>query len=86
MRARLAELPLLVVLLGLTGLLALIPALHALSVDNHELARAFFYSGLLLLIVTVMIGIATALRMRPAIVSTTADETFSSTTTNSSPP
>lgn len=60
MRARLAELPLLVVLLGLTGLLALIPALHALSVDNHELARAFFYSGLLLLIVTVMIGIATA--------------------------
>lgn len=60
MRARLAELPLLVVLLGLTGALALIPALHALSVDDHELARAFFYSSLLLLILTAMIGIATA--------------------------
>jgi trk system potassium uptake protein TrkH len=60
MRARLAELPFLVVLLGLTGLLALIPALHALSVDDHDLARAFFYSAILLLIVTAMIGIATA--------------------------
>jgi trk system potassium uptake protein TrkH len=60
MYARLAELPFLVVLLGLTGVLALLPALHALSVDDHELARAFFYSALLLLILTAMIGIATA--------------------------
>lgn len=60
MRARLAELPFLVVFLGLTGVLALLPALHAISSDDHETARAFFYAGLVLLILTAMIGIATA--------------------------
>ena len=60
MRARLAELPFLVVFLGLTGVLALLPALHAMATDDHEVARAFLYSGLILLILTAMIGIATA--------------------------
>lgn len=60
MLARLAELPLLVVLLGVTGGLALVPALHAVATDENELARAFFYSALILLILTVMLGIATA--------------------------
>lgn len=60
MLARLAELPLLVVLLGATGCFALLPATHALIMDNHELARDFFYSGLALLLLTVMLAIATA--------------------------
>ncbi len=60
MLARLAELPLLVVLLGITAGLALIPALHGVATDENALARAFFYSALILLILTVMLGIATA--------------------------
>lgn len=60
MLARLAELPLLVVLLGVTGCLTLIPALHGVATDQSDLARAFFYSALILLILTVMLGIATA--------------------------
>jgi trk system potassium uptake protein len=60
MLSRLAELPLLVVLLGATGCFALLPALHALVTNDHVIARHFFYSGLVLLILTVMLGIATA--------------------------
>ncbi|NHB77438.1 TrkH family potassium uptake protein [Rhodobacter sp. M37P] len=57
---RLAELPLLVILLGLSGLIAFVPALYALGADDYENARDFLYSGLILLVVTVMLGIATA--------------------------
>lgn len=60
MFARIARLPLLVVLLGVTGCLALLPAVHALAFDDHELARAFFYSALVLLLLAIMLGIATA--------------------------
>lgn len=60
MLARLAELPLLVVLLGVTGGFALLPALHALASDDNNLARGFFYSALILMMVAVMMGIATA--------------------------
>lgn len=60
MRTRLAELPLLVVLLGLTGALAMVPAVYALVIDQMALARGFFYSSLLIVIVTVMLGIGTA--------------------------
>ncbi len=60
MLTRLAELPLLVVLLGFSGAMALVPALYALGVDDLELARAFLYSALILLVLTVMLGIATA--------------------------
>jgi trk system potassium uptake protein len=60
MLARLAETPLLVVLLGVTGALALVPALHAAAIDQDELARSFLYAALILLVLTVMLGIATA--------------------------
>jgi trk system potassium uptake protein TrkH len=60
MLARLAELPLLVVLLGFSGAMALVPALYALGVNDHEHARDFLYSALILLVITVMLGIATA--------------------------
>jgi trk system potassium uptake protein TrkH len=60
MLARLAELPLLVVLLGLSGLIALVPAVFAFGANDHEHARDFLYSALILLVIAVMLGIATA--------------------------
>lgn len=60
MLARLAELPLLVVLLGFSGAIALLPALYAVGADDNEHARDFLYSALILMVVTVMLGIATA--------------------------
>lgn len=60
MLARLAELPLLVVLLGLGGAIALVPALYAFGANDHEHARDFLYSAVILLVITVMLGIATA--------------------------
>jgi trk system potassium uptake protein len=60
MLTRLAELPLLVVLLGLSGAIALVPALYALGADDNEHARDFLYAALILLVITVMLGIATA--------------------------
>lgn len=38
----------------------MVPAIHALSIENHAVARAFFYSGLLFLLLTLFIGLATA--------------------------
>jgi trk system potassium uptake protein TrkH len=60
MLARLAELPLLVVLLGLSGASALVPAVYAFGADDLAHARDFFYSALILMVLTVMLGIATA--------------------------
>jgi trk system potassium uptake protein TrkH len=60
MLARLAELPLLVVLLGLTGAFALVPAVYALVLGQEPLARDFLYSCLIILIGTVMLGVVTA--------------------------
>ena len=41
MFARLAELPLLVVLIGLAGGLALLPALYAFATDQSAIGRSF---------------------------------------------
>lgn len=60
MLTRLAELPLLVVLLGLSGAMALIPAVYAIGADDNEHARDFLYAALIILVITVMLGIATA--------------------------
>jgi trk system potassium uptake protein len=60
MLARLAELPLLVVLLGLSAVIALVPASYALGADDLDHARDFMYSALILMVITVMLGIATA--------------------------
>jgi trk system potassium uptake protein len=60
MLTRLAELPLLVVLLGLCGVMALVPAAYAIGADDLGHARDFFYAALILMMLTVMLGIATA--------------------------
>ncbi|MBU9698420.1 TrkH family potassium uptake protein [Rhodobacteraceae bacterium HSP-20] len=59
MLRRLSELPLLVLLMGITALSMWLPAAHAAILRDHETGRAFFYSGVILLILTAMIGIAT---------------------------
>lgn len=60
MRARLAELPLLVQLLAVGGGLAFVPAIHGLALADYAVARDFFYPALALLILSAMLGLATA--------------------------
>jgi trk system potassium uptake protein len=62
MLARLWDLPLLVLLMGVTALSMWLPAIHAVILRQHGTARAFFYSGFILLVLTAMIGIATVNR------------------------
>ncbi|MEZ5797209.1 MAG: potassium transporter TrkG [Paracoccaceae bacterium] len=59
MLARLAQLPLIVVLLGATAVMCWLPAAHALVLRDLPTARAFFYSGAVLLILAFMLGLAT---------------------------
>ncbi|MCV2870002.1 TrkH family potassium uptake protein [Defluviimonas sp. WL0002] len=57
---RLRNVPVLVLLMGIGALLMYLPALHAISIRDHHVARAFFYSGTLFLILIALIGFATA--------------------------
>jgi trk system potassium uptake protein TrkH len=57
---RILDLPLLVILMGISALAMFLPAAHALVLEQHRVAQPFFYSGTMLLILTAMIGIATA--------------------------
>lgn len=60
MMSRLANLPLLVILIGIAALAMLLPAAHASVMDDHRIARAFLYFAILTLILTAMVGIATS--------------------------
>ena len=60
MLRRLAALPLIVVLLGVTALACWLPALHAAALRDLPTARAFFYSGAILMVGTAMLGMASA--------------------------
>lgn len=51
-----------VVVLGLSGGIMLLPAAHAAVNGAHAVARAFFYSAVILAVLTVLIGLATANR------------------------
>lgn len=62
MLRRLLDLPLLVLMAGLTGLAMWLPASFAVVTKDHETARAFFYSGVIVLILTGLVGIATSNR------------------------
>lgn len=59
MRDRLLAAPLLVTLAALSGLSMLLPAAHASVLGADGVARGFFYSAVLVLIVTAMVWIAT---------------------------
>ena len=60
MRDRLLATPLLVTLAALSGLAMFLPAAHASVLGQHQVAQGFFYSGMIVLIVTGMVWIATA--------------------------
>ncbi|MCV2865721.1 TrkH family potassium uptake protein [Albidovulum sediminicola] len=57
---RLRNVPVLVLLMGIGAVLMFLPAIHAISLRNHFVARAFFYSGSLFLILVALIGLATS--------------------------
>ncbi|MFN4153420.1 MAG: TrkH family potassium uptake protein [Paracoccaceae bacterium] len=60
LRDRLLATPLLVTLSALSGVAMFLPAAHATLTDLHRVAQAFFYSGVLVLIVTSMVWLATS--------------------------
>lgn len=58
MFARLLKLPFLVILMGLCGVAMLLPMGHALRISDYVTARAFFQTGLLIVLLTALIGVA----------------------------
>jgi trk system potassium uptake protein TrkH len=54
---RVKELPLLVVLMALSGLAMLVPAAHAEVLQSHRVARAFLYAAVMVLVLAGMLGI-----------------------------
>lgn len=60
MMRRVLDLPLLVILMGICALFMYLPAIHGYVVSDYTSSRAFFYSGLMFTVLTVMLGIATA--------------------------
>ena len=56
---RLVDAPFFVSLMGLGALAMLIPAVHALLIDDHPTSRAFLYPALLFFILFVMVALAT---------------------------
>ena len=57
---RVAQVPLLVLLMALAGAAMLLPAGHAAILQDHALARAFLYSALMVAVVCGMLAFATA--------------------------
>jgi trk system potassium uptake protein TrkH len=62
MASRLSGLPFIVVLMGIGAASMLLPAVHAFAVSDHRVARAFLQTGLLFLVLSAFIAIATANR------------------------
>ncbi len=56
----LSELPLLVILMGIGSVGMMMPAAHAVAMGHFGVARGFFYSSIVVLVLTAMIAIATA--------------------------
>ena len=55
---RLGDAPFIVSLMGLAGLSMLLPAAHALAIDDHLTSRAFFYAALLSGLFFLMVALA----------------------------
>lgn len=60
MQARLASVPLLVVMIAATGFLMFVPAVKAFIDDQHAVSRAFLYSGIVTLLLASFLSIAMA--------------------------
>lgn len=52
--------PFFVLLMAISAVMMIVPAAHALALDNHAVSRAFFYSAILFMILTLFIALATA--------------------------
>jgi len=57
---RLARRPFFVTLMGIGSLAMIVPAVHALILDNHPVSRSFLYAALLFFVLSLFIGFATA--------------------------
>lgn len=57
--SRLADLPFIVLLMGIGAAAMLVPAIHAFVTSNYSTSRAFFYSALMFLVLFAMIALAT---------------------------
>ncbi len=55
---RTADIPIIALTIFLAGLSMMAPSLAALIVDDHQASRAFFYSGLLIIVFAIISGIA----------------------------
>jgi len=62
MLRRLLDLPFAVLLMGIGAAAMFLPAVHALVIADHRIARSFFYSGLLFLVLFSFIAVATSNR------------------------
>lgn len=62
---RLGRLPLLVLLIGIAGAAMLVPAGYAAATGWKAISGYFFFSALLMLVLTLLLGIATSGRVRP---------------------
>ncbi len=60
MLARGRDLPFLVILSGVAGVAMLLPAIHAVAVDDDKTARAFFYASIVVLMMVGLVAIATS--------------------------
>lgn len=56
--------PLLLILSGITALAMYLPAAHALILRQHAVARAFFYSGTVLMFLIIMVALAVGSQRR----------------------
>ncbi len=56
----LMRLPLMVVLMGITSLAMLLPALFAVMLDQHRISQPFFYGAVLFGTLSTLVGLATA--------------------------
>ena len=65
MSARIARLPLILILAGIASFAMFVPAMHAVLNEDHSVARSFLYSGIVGLAVVSLIGIAMSTGPRP---------------------
>ncbi|MEM7599186.1 MAG: TrkH family potassium uptake protein, partial [Pseudomonadota bacterium] len=64
MLSRILFLPLILPLTGLFAAAMFVPALHALYIEDHSVAQAFFYSGVMGFALIAMVGLSIANRSK----------------------
>ncbi|MEI2804736.1 TrkH family potassium uptake protein [Albidovulum sp.] len=57
---RISDLPFIVILMGIGSIAMFLPAAHGFAARDYDVSRAFFYSGTICGMLTVLLGIATA--------------------------